>query len=56
MNKDLTALFSQAPGLASSFDNIFKNPTVSSVAPPTPAAPPEPGGDSLDDDDWPAPF
>jgi hypothetical protein len=56
MDKDFTTLFAQAPDLASSFDNIFKNPTVPSIAPPIPATPPEPGGDSLDDDDWPAPF
>lgn len=38
MNSTFANLFSQAPGLASSFDDIFKKPTAVPLVPPTPAA------------------
>jgi hypothetical protein len=38
MNSTFANLFAQAPGLASSFDDIFKKPIAVPLAPPTPAA------------------
>ena len=37
MNNSLSALFAQAPGLAKSFNDIFKNTTAVPLAAPTPA-------------------
>jgi hypothetical protein len=37
MNNNHAALFAQAPGLASSFNDIFNNTATAPVAPPTPA-------------------
>ena len=42
MNNALSSLFAQAPGLASSFNDIFTDKVAVQVAPPTPAALPVP--------------
>jgi hypothetical protein len=42
MNNTFASLFAQAPGLASSFNDIFNDSTTVPVAPPTPAALPAP--------------
>jgi len=38
MNSTFANLFAQAPGLASSFNDIFKKPIAVPLVPPTPAA------------------
>jgi hypothetical protein len=42
MNSTFASLFTQAPGLVSSFNDIFNDTTSIPAAPPTPAALPAP--------------
>lgn len=57
MNTTISTLFSQVPGLASSFNDIFNEAPAAPSAPPTPAPLPAPTDiHAVDADVWPTTF